>query len=267
MNSLLLSELANERVNLLKALLLIEEHIFGKSESLTDQFEYLVEDCQQAIEAEEDPLIKVQCFLENMFVKLLFIDQVHQKPLGSECYYLAPALAQRTMAPALKVIVMQELAQCCGLNCDVIFIPKMLMMRIICDDDYAVIFEPITGEPIDWHTLDQRLTDIEGDPENITLESESNTVLLRNYLLNLKNALINEQKFQQALRCVDLLLAIKPDDPIERRDRGFLFHQLDCFKVAYDDYRYFVEQCPDDPAAQLLKIQLDNIQIGNTVLH
>ncbi|MBL4909605.1 MAG: tetratricopeptide repeat protein [Alteromonadaceae bacterium] len=267
MNLLLLSELANDQVNLLKALLLIEEHVFGKKTSLTNQFERLVEHCQQAIEREQDPLIKVQCFLENMFVNLLFIEQVQQKPHGSECYQLAPALAQLTMAPALKIIVMQELAQRCGLSCDVVFIPKMLMMRVICDEDYAVIFEPITGEPIDWHTLDQRLTDLDGDPESISLDGESNTVLLRNYLLNLKNALINEQKFQQALRCVDLLLAIKPNDPIERRDRGFLFYQLDCFKVACDDYRYFVEQCPEDPAAQLLKIQLDNIQLDNTVLH
>mgnify|MGYP000197497386 CR=1 FL=1 len=84
---------------------------------------------------------------------------------------------------------------------------------------------------------------------------------------SLKNALIRELAFDKALKCVDVLLALRPDDPFERRDRGFLLHQLDCFKVAYDDYRYFVERCPKDPAAQLLKLQLDKINIRETVLH
>jgi len=73
--------------------------------------------------------------------------------------------------------------------------------------------------------------------------------------------------FDQALKCVDLLIELRPEDPFERRDRGFLLHQLDCFKVAYDDYQYFVEQCPKDPAAQLLKMQLEKITVVDNVLH
>jgi regulator of sirC expression with transglutaminase-like and TPR domain len=63
------------------------------------------------------------------------------------------------------------------------------------------------------------------------------------------------------------LLSLNPDDPLQRRDRGFLLHQLDCFKVAVDDYRYFVEQCPKDPAAKILKLQLEKIDVVNNVLH
>ena len=51
------------------------------------------------------------------------------------------------------------------------------------------------------------------------------------------------------------------------KQRASEIHQLDCFKVAYDDYRFFVEQCPQDPAAQLLKHQLDNITVNDTILH
>ena len=79
--------------------------------------------------------------------------------------------------------------------------------------------------------------------------------------------LIKEKDFDKALKCVDILLSLRPDDPFERRDRGFLLHQLDCFKVAYDDYRYFVQQCPKDPAAQLLKMQLDKISFNEATLH
>jgi regulator of sirC expression with transglutaminase-like and TPR domain len=75
------------------------------------------------------------------------------------------------------------------------------------------------------------------------------------------------QQFDKALKCVDLLLSLKPNDPLQRRDRGFLLHQLDCFKVAVDDYKYFVEKCPKDPTAQILKAQLKKINLTETVFH
>jgi len=291
MNPLLLSEISADDVEPLKALLLLEEYIFEKNPIFTDQFEELVEQCQFAINNQENvevdfvsdtkinsnlerfieneqegDLEKIEQFLDCVFIDLLLVDekQTHWK---IDSFLLSTAIEQRQIAPALKVILIQKLAQCCGLQCDVVFIPEKLMVRIIYNQDYAVIFEPVTGEALDWPTLYEKMTDIEGDPESISLEGESTKVLLRNYLISLKNALIANKEFQSALRCVDVLLAMKPNDPIERRDRGFLLHQLDCFKVAYDDYRYFVEQCPEDPAAQILKIQLDNIQISDMVLH
>ncbi len=266
MNSLLLTEISTEQVDLIKALLLLEEYIFEKKPFLDQQFADIVSHCRCIVASENDPLVKVELFLDTIFIDLLLIDK-QQALWPIKSFLFSDAITNRHSAPALKVILLQQLARYCDLDCDVVFIPESLMVRISCDEDYVVIFEPITGEALDWQTLDERITDIEGDPESINIEGESNNALLRNYLISLKNALIFEQQFQAALRCVDVLLAMKPDDPIERRDRGFLLHQLDCFKVAYDDYRYFVEQCPEDPAAQLLKIQLDGIKITNTVLH
>jgi len=295
MNPLLLSEISTDNVDPLKALLLLEEYIFEQKPILTDQFEQLVTQCQLAISEpiseqgaleivqeinvdinsdlesfieneQEHALQQIERFLDCVFIDLLLVDE-KQTQWNIDTFLLSKSIAQRQIAPALKVILIQQLALRCGLQCDVVFIPEILMIRLVCDHDYAVIFEPVTGEALDWSTLYEKMTDIEGDPESISLESESTKVLLRNYLISLKNALIANKQFQPALRCVDVLLAMKPNDPIERRDRGFLLHQLDCFKVAYDDYRYFVEQCPQDPAAQLLKIQLDNIHISEMVLH
>jgi len=303
MNPLLLSEISTDNVDPLKALLLLEEYIFEQKSLLPDQFEQLVAQCQLALNAsdsdvisdldsdqnvleinldakaninsdlesfieneQEDALQQIERFLDCVFIDLLLVDE-KQTQWNIDTYLLSNSIAQRQIAPALKVILIQQLAQRCGLQCDVVFIPETLMVRLVCDHDYAVIFEPVTGEALDWPTLYEKMTDIEGDPESISLEGESTKVLLRNYLISLKNALIAHKQFQPALRCVDVLLAMKPNDPIERRDRGFLLHQLDCFKVAYDDYRYFVEQCPEDPAAQLLKIQLDNIHISDIILH
>jgi regulator of sirC expression with transglutaminase-like and TPR domain len=125
----------------------------------------------------------------------------------------------------------------------------------------------VTGESLDWTELDSRLDELEGDPSRQDLSAIDDNVALVEYLSSLKNVLIREKIFDKALTCVDVILSLNPDDPIQRRDRGFLLHQLDCFKVAVDDYRYFVEQCPKDPAAKILKLQLEKIDVINNVLH
>ena len=45
------------------------------------------------------------------------------------------------------------------------------------------------------------------------------------------------------------------------RDRGFIFQQLDCFKLASSDFEYFIEQYPEDPIVMLLKQQIKKMKI------
>ena len=62
-------------------------------------------------------------------------------------------------------------------------------------------------------------------------------------LLNVnKGALLREERMTEALRCSELLLRMKPGDPLETRDRGFIYEQLDCPRFAADDFEYFIEQ-------------------------
>jgi regulator of sirC expression with transglutaminase-like and TPR domain len=266
MNALLLSEISAEHVDPISALALIEQHIFERPCDLSKQIDQIVRQCQSVLEPEQDILQQVECFLDNLYITQLLADNKQERwPLLS--FTASEAVGYKTIAPTLKVILVQYIAKACGFDCEVVFIPDTFMIRINCDEELAVIFDPITGEGLNWQELDVRMSDVEGDPSSFLLSGEKNKMLLFNYLTSLKNTLIHEQYFQPALKCVDILLALHPDDPIERRDRGFLLHQLDCFKVAFDDYRYFVEQCPQDPAAQLLKLQLDNIKISDNVLH
>ena len=41
-----------------------------------------------------------------------------------------------------------------------------------------------------------------------------------------------------------------PDDPIERRDRGLIYRELECFGPALDDLDHFLAAAPDHPTAQ-----------------
>ena len=82
-----------------------------------------------------------------------------------------------------------------------------------------------------------------------------------------KSALLRENCMAEALRASELLLRMKPGDPLETRDRGFIYEQLDCPRFAAEDFEYFIEQCPDDPVADVLKMQLAALDLSPKPLH
>ena len=278
MHTLLLSELKSDEKDLLETLVLLEEHIFQNvlcetrkqgntqiNQSL-DSLEKIIEQCQAIIAEIESPLEKAEILLNELYYQHLFIDN-HKKTWPLDSFKVATSLNYRLMSPMVKAVFVCEIINACGFVTDLVYVPTKVMVRLCCDDQHAIIFDAVTGESLDWHELDLRLDDLEGDPSQHEIATMNRQAILVEHLSGLKNALIRDLAFDKALLCVDLLLSLNPDDPLQRRERGFLLHQLDCFKVAVDDYRYFVEQCPKDPAAKLLKIQLDNITLADPTLH
>lgn len=82
-----------------------------------------------------------------------------------------------------------------------------------------------------------------------------------------KVALIEEDRFDQALHCVEVLMELLPDDPYERRDRGLVLDNLDCRQWAKEDYDYFIKACPNDPVALFLRLQLEEQNPIVTTIH
>ncbi|NQY87791.1 MAG: tetratricopeptide repeat protein [Colwellia sp.] len=278
MNTLLVAELKSDEKDLLQTLVLLEEHIFqeivcqpikqdvAQPDQSLDSLETIIEQCQAVIAEIESPLEQAEILLNELYYQHLFIDK-HKSVWPIDSFKVATSLNQRLMSPMVKAVLVCEIISACGFVTELVFVPTKVMVRLCCDEQHAIIFDAVTGESLDWHELDLRLDDLDGDPSQHEITTMNRQAILVEHLSVLKNALIRELSFDKALLCVDLLLSLNPDDPLQRRDRGFLLHQLDCFKVAVDDYRYFVEQCPKDPAAQLLKIQLDNITLTEPTFH
>lgn len=268
MNDLLLSEISDAQDGLLRTFSLIEENIFTarKNESINGILSDIITDCQEQIEGTEEQLDQAELFINALYVDHLFLDSPKTR-WPEIAFNLTQGLKTRLLHPILKAVVIQHIASECGFEADLVFVPEKIMVRLVCDQNYAIIFDPLNGESLNFHELDSRLEELSSAPNEYHLAPMDVKTILVEYLTACKNELIALGTFNKALKCVDLLISLRPEDPFERRDRGFLLHQLDCFKVACDDYRFFVEQCPKDPAAQLLKIQLDNIKITNTVIH
>lgn len=265
MKELLLSEIKNEAIDPLQSVALIEEFIFNSVVDLNN-IKILAEHCRNEVSEEKDSLERAEKLINEIYVHQLFIDK-QRTTWSVSSHQINNAIAFRVISPVLKCIIIKNIAEYCGFETDIVFVPEKVMVRINCADDFSIIFDPTTGESLSWQDLDERLADFNNEPQDDFVEKIETKDCLFKYVSSLKNSLINELHFDKALKCVDILLAMRPDDPFERRDRGFLLHQLDCFKVACDDYRFFVEQCPEDPAARLLKHQLDNVSLNETTLH
>ena len=151
--------------------------------------------------------------------------------------------------------------------------PGHFLIRFQISSERVQFLDPLNGNVLTWPDLEALYFSILGDldedemPEDALEAAGAEETVVR-LLNNLKAAFIKEEKFNQALATTDLLVLLNPDDPYERRDRGFLLHQLECAQMAMDDYNYFIQKCPQDPSAQLLKLQLRKLANNKpSILH
>ncbi|MDN5970636.1 MAG: tetratricopeptide repeat protein, partial [Enterobacterales bacterium] len=103
--------------------------------------------------------------------------------------------------------------------------------------------------------------------EDTDFDEAENSMVVRKMLSTLKAALMEEKQIESALRACEALLEFDPEDPYEIRDRGLIYAQLDCNHIAVSDLSYFVEQCPEDPVSEVIKVQIHSIEQKNIVLH
>lgn len=75
-----------------------------------------------------------------------------------------------------------------------------------------------------------------------------------------KMALTKEHKYQEVLDMIEFRLIFSPEDPYEIRDRGMILASLNCYQAAIDDLSYFIDQCPDDPTAVMLKNEIKGLE-------
>ncbi|WP_339723203.1 tetratricopeptide repeat protein [uncultured Paraglaciecola sp.] len=182
------------------------------------------------------------------------------------CQYslLDHVLDFRTGIPVSLAIVFQSMGKSLGFDVCGVNFPGHFLIKCRFSDHPNIYLDPLNGKQLSRHDLEALyfsiLHEIEDEkmPEEALDEASCDETIVR-LLHNLKASYINEKCYSNALTAVELLVNLCPNDPYERRDRGFLLHQLDCTQVAIADYQYFIRKCPKDPATQLLQAQLQQL--------
>lgn len=204
-----------------------------------------------------------KALVKRFYTKLAFTGSA-QDFFSSKYSLLNEVIDYRTGIPVTLSILFCHIASTLGFNVSGVNFPGHFLIRYEISDERVLFVDPLDGRFLNWQELESLYFSILGDmeedemPAEVLEAAEPQDIVLR-LLQNLKAAFIKEEKYQAALSTIELLIQFCPDDPYERRDRGYLLHQLECPQVAMADYQYFIRQCPQDPAAQLLKLQIRHL--------
>ncbi len=211
-----------------------------------------------------DDLTRLNGALDYFYLDLAFSSTTQNMPeslLNSISYLINFHTGECLSMSIVLNYVLTEL----GFNSSIMVIEHEIMVQVMLADNQQVIIDAVSGEQHTHVSAPCASVLPSGfEYDNRMLDKMS---LMQIFLTQQKLAFTDEHQFDKALCCIELLIKTTPDDPYQRRDRGFLLHQLDCFNQARDDFEFFIDQCPEDPAAQLLKIQLEEFEGAVHTVH
>ncbi len=79
-------------------------------------------------------------------------------------------------------------------------------------------------------------------------------------LRNLKGAYIGTEQPYKAIPIVDRLLLLVPDDVDQWRDRGELYRQIDCFRLALEDFQRYLTLATDAIDTELVRAHVQQLR-------
>jgi len=190
--------------------------------------------------------------------------------LLSEAIWLDKVLATRRGTPVSLGVIFLHIAHALELPLMPVIFPTQLILRADWMDEEMWLINPINGETLNEHMLEIWLKGnlgVSAEIEDDDLEEAEHSIIVQKMLDTLKAALMEEKQMEMALRASQTVLQFDPEDPYEIRDRGLIYAQLGCNHVAISDLNYFVEQCPEDPISEVIKLQIHSIEDHQVVLH
>ncbi len=183
--------------------------------------------------------------------------------------FLNEVLERRTGIPITLAVVYLEVARRLGLPVRGIAFPGHFLLKYVGTEE--VIFDPFFGQPLNQRDCLERLRAALGRQAVLEpghLAAASVREILVRMLRNLKQLYSQQRQFEPALACSERILLVSPELPHELRDRGLLYHQLECYAAAQTDLERFLALQPQDDSAALVREKLIEIRRhGGALLH
>ena len=186
---------------------------------------------------------------------------------NSDNLLLHKVLQTKQGMPVSFAAILLYLAAKCGIPLFAVNFPTQIILRAeISHDDgrqETLFINPADGKFLSMDDLEKWL---DGEPmagllvTPMLIRRAEPFELLERVETLFKMALTKEKKFQEVLEMINFRLIFSPDDPYEIRDRGMIFATMECFQAAYEDLSYFIDQCPDDPSARMIKMDIKQLE-------
>lgn len=260
-----------DAMELVEGALVLNKAINPQTESQWAEVELkrLVQEAEIALVHELDNKQRFDALLRLFYCQWEFHGD-RESYFHSENGFIDKVLHSRKGIPVSLGAILLYLARKLGFPLVGVTFPTQFLLKLEWYNEKPVYINPFNGEYVSEHTLGAWLIGHKGPLAKLQakhLQETDNPTVIGRWLALLKSALLREERYTLALKCTDLALTFSPDDPYEIRDRGFIYQQLDCHQIALTDYQYFIDQCPDDPGAELLKNQVTAMSETQVTLH
>ncbi len=233
------------------------------------QLERMAKEAEHALMDEPNPHVRLDGLI-RLFYREWGFEGDEQQYFSSDNIYLDKVLDRKRGIPVSLGAIFLYLANHLDLPVSSVGFPTQFILKVTWYQGEVQYINPFDGEFLSMRTLRGWLKGAKGPFAQIgdaDLANATNSDIIKRWLTVMKSALLREEQYTDALRCSDLALKMQPDDPHEIRDRGYIYQKLDCSHAAASDYSYFIEQCPEDPAAELLKLQVAALNEEPLTLH
>ena len=176
--------------------------------------------------------------------------------------FLNEVIDRKLGIPITLSVIYIEIGRRIGLPLHGVSFPAHFLVKCVLRDG-AIILDPYAGGvSLGVEDLQERLKTIVADVElpsellaTMLTESGPRDVFVR-ILRNLRAIYMTKSDRLKALSTCDRILALKPDEPDEYRDRGELYLELECVRAALADFKSYLRLNPtaDDRATVKLRI-------------
>jgi len=234
--------------------------------------------CQQKIDDLAEELRPRVSKVESISEKVTLINHflyAEQKFQGnrSDYYdaansYLDCVLERRTGIPITLSILWLTLAGRLGVRAHGIGFPGHFLVGIVADPPIYV--DAFSGTLMGIDDCRTRLREIAGREARFDpgmLAPATHRQILARVLRNLKQIHAQASEIRQAIGCIDRILILEPDHPIELRDRGLMHRSLECWNAALEDLERFLLLAPDASGAQDVRIIIEDLRTRSAQIH
>lgn len=172
--------------------------------------------------------------------------------------YLNEVIDRKTGIPISLSILYMELGRRIGLPLEGVSFPGHFLVRLQLRGGMLVLDPFAGGAPQSEDDLRSRVKRVIPDgvaddlpaaelPLDQFLEPATKRQILSRMLRNLKGIYRESDKPERMLDVLNRMLLVTPDASAELRDRGFIYHRLECFRAALKDLSDYAEREPDAP--------------------
>jgi regulator of sirC expression with transglutaminase-like and TPR domain len=239
------------------------------SDDVRHQLQLLVDEARSVVPVDLDQDQQLEVLIE-LFYRTWGFGGAGGVYRLSDAIWIDKVLSSRQGTPVSLGVIFLHIAHELDLPLMPVIFPTQLILRADWLDEEMWLLNPINGDTLNEHMLNVWLKGnlgVTAEIEDDDLDEAENTLIVRKMLDTLKAALMEEKQFELALRASETVLQFDPEDPYEIRDRGLIYAQLECDHVAINDLNYFVEQCPEDPISEVIKVQIHSIEHKQVTLH